>query len=215
MALDARKRQQKLAKKAAKRKAVVATKKSLGEMGGLASRGRQVLPTASAPIHECLVAESLFDIGIGDVIVSRKMPNGFIGAAFFLVDVFCLGVKDAFYDVLSPAEYDFRLSGLQHETFRAIDPTCARKLVEGAEAYARDLGFPPHADYPRARQIFGDLDATVCLTHYVFGKDGKPFFMSGPYDTPTRCRRIIDTLTRRCGPEGFHFVVAGGEPLEA
>ena len=215
MALDARKRQQKLAKKAAKRKAVVATKKSLGEMGGLASRGRQVLPTASAPIHECLVAESLFDIGIGDVIVSRKMPNGFIGAAFFLVDVFCLGVKDAFYDVLSPAEYDFRLSGLQHETFRAIDPTCARKLVEGAEAYARDLGFPPHADYQRARQIFGDLDVTACPTHYVFGRDGKPFFMSSPYDTPARCRRIIDTLTRRCGPEGFHFVVAGGAPLEA
>ena len=215
MALDARKRQQKLAKKTAKRKAAVASKKSLGEVGGLVSRGRHALPAAGAPMHECLVSDSLFDIGIGNVIVSRKLPNGFIGAAFFLVDVFCLGVKDAFYDVLSPAEYDFRLSGLQHETFRAIDPTCARKLVEGAEAYARDLGFTPHADYQRARQIFGDLDATVCPTHYVFGKDGKPFFMSGPYDTPARCRRIIDTLTRHCGPEGFHFVVAGGEPLEA
>ena len=215
MALDARKRQQKLAKKAAKRKAVVATKKSLGEMGGLASRGRQVLPTASAPIHECLVAESLFDIGIGNVIVSRKMPNGFIGAAFFLVDVFCLGIKDVVYDVLSPVEYDHRVSDLEQETFRAIHPTCARKLVEEAEAYARDLGFSPHADYPRARQIFGDLDATACPTHYVFGRDGKPFFMSGPYDTPAKCRRIIDTLTRRCGPEGFHFVMAGGAPLEA
>jgi hypothetical protein len=48
----------------------------------------------------------------------------------------------------------------------------------------------------------------------VFGKDGKPFFMSGPYDTPARCRRIIDTLTRRCGPEGFHYTVAVGAPLE-
>ncbi len=214
MALDARKRQQKLAKKAAKRKAVVATKKSLGEAGGLVSRGRQAMPVSSAPIHECLVPDSLFDIGIGNVILSRKMPNGFIGAAFFLVDVFCLGIKDAFYDVLSPAEYDHRLSGLQHEMFRAIYPTCARKLVEGAEAYARDLGLTPHPDYQRARQIFGDLDATACPTHYVFGKDGKPFFVSGPYDTPARCRRIIDTLTRRCGPEGFHFLVGGDEPLE-
>jgi len=215
MTMDARKRQQKLAKKAAKRKAVVATKKSLGEMGSLVSHGRQAMPVASAPIHECLVPDSLFDIGIGNVVVSRRMPNGFIGAAVFLVDVFCLGIKDAFYDVLSPAEYDYRVSGLQHETFRAIHPTCARKLVEGAEAYARDLGFTPHPDYQRARQIFGDLDATACPTHYVFGKDGKPFFMSGPYDTPARYRRIIDTLTRRCGPEGFHFVVAGGGPWEA
>jgi len=214
MALDARKRQQKLAKKMAKRKAVVATKKSLGEVGSYVSHGRQTMPTASAPIHECLVPDRLFDIGLGNVIVSRKMLNGFIGVTFFLVDVFCLGIKDVFYDVLSPVEYDYRVSGLQQETFRAIHPTCARKLVEGAEAYARDLGFNPHPDYQRARQIFGDLDATACPTRYVFGRDGKPFFMSGPYDTPARCRRIIDTLTRRCGPEGFHFTVAGGALLE-
>ena len=173
------------------------------------------MPPAGAPIHECLVPDRLFDIGLGNVIVSRKMLNGFIGVTFFLVDVFCLGIKDAFYDVLSPADYDSRLSGLQHETFKEIHPTCARKLVEGAEAYARELGFTPHADYQRSRQIFGDLDATACPTHYVFGKDGKPFFMSGPYDTPAKCRRIIDTLTRRCGSEGFHFMVAGGEPREA
>src|SRR5215471_16685084 len=215
MALDARKRQQQLAKKAAKRKAVVAIKKSAWSAGDVVPHGRHAVPAVGAPIHECLVPESLFDIGIGNVIVSRKMPNGFIGAAFFLVDVFCLGIKDVIYDVLSPVEYDHRVLDLQQETFRAIDPTCARKLVEGAEAYARDLGFPPHADYQCARQIFGDLDATACPTHYVFGRDGKPFFMSGPYDTPAKCRRIIDTLTRRCGPEGFHFVVAGGEPLEA
>jgi hypothetical protein len=89
-----------------------------------------------------------------------------------------------------------------------------RKLVEEAEAYARDLGFPPHPDYQRARQIFGDLDVTACPTQYVFGKDGKPCFMSGPYDTPAKCRRILDTLTRRCGPEGFHFMLAGEGPLE-
>ena len=106
------------------------------------------MPAASAPIHECLVPDSLFDIGIGNVIVSRKMPNGFIGAAFFLVDVFCLGIKDVFYEALSPAEYDSRVSSLQHETFRALHPTCARKLVEGAEAYARDLGFIPTTNVP-------------------------------------------------------------------
>jgi hypothetical protein len=213
MVLDARKRQQKLAKKAAKRKAVVATKKSLVEVGGFAAHGRQALPPASAPIHECLIPDSLFDIGIGNVIVSRTLPNGSIGAAFFLVDVFCLGIKDAFYEVLSPAEYDDRVSSLQQETFRAIPPACVRKLIEGAEAYASDLGFTPHPAYQRAKQIFGDLDATACPTRYVFGRDGKPFFMSGPYDTPARCRHIIDTLTRRCGPEGFHYTVVAGAPL--
>ena len=214
MALDARKRQQKLAKKAAKRKAVLATKKYAGQGESFLSPVGQTLPAVDAPIHECLMPERLFDIGLGSVIVSRRLPNGFIGAAVFLVDVFCLGIKDAFYSRLSQAEYAQRVAHLQHETFKPLQPACARKLVEEAEAYARDLGFPPHPDYQRARRIFGDIEATACSEHFVFGKDGKPFFMSGPYDTPARCRNIIDTLTQRCGPEGFHYTVAIGGPLE-
>ena len=213
MALDARKRHQKLARKAAKRRAVLATKKYVGQGESFVARGGQTLPAADAPIHECLMPERLFDIGLGSVIVSRRLPNGFIGAAVFLVDVFCLGIKDAFYDRLAPAAYAQRVTHLRHETFKPIQPACARKLVEEAEAYARDLGFPPHPDYQRARQIFGDIDTTACPEHFVFGKDGQPFFMSGPSDTPARCRRILDTLTERCGPEGFHFMVAGGGPF--
>ena len=126
MALDARKRQQKLAKKAAKRKAVLATKKPVGSAGSMVPHGRHAMPAASAPIHECLVPDSLFDIGIGNVIVSRKMPNGFVGAAFFLVDVFCLGIKDAFYEALSPVEYDYRVSGLSMKrSGRSIPPVPA------------------------------------------------------------------------------------------
>ena len=213
MALDVRKRQQKLAKKAAKRKAVLATKKYVGQGEGFLSHVGQTLPAADAPIHECLMPERLFDIGLGSVIVSRRLPNGFIDAAVFLVDVFCLGIKDAFYARLSPAEYAQRLAHLQHETFKPIEPACARKLVEEAEAYGRDLGFPPHPDYQRARRIFGDLEATACPEHFVFGKNGKPFLMSGPSDTPAQCRRILTTLSRRCGPDGFHCVVAGGGPV--
>lgn len=213
MALDARKRQQKLAKKAAKRKAVLATKKYVGQGESFVARVGQTLPAAAAPIHECLMPERLFDLGLGSVIVSRRMPNGFMSTAVFLVDVFCLGIKDAFSARLSPAEYAQRLAHLQYETFTPIQPACARKLVEEAEAYARDLGFLPHPDYQRAKQIFGDIDATGCPERFVFGKDGKPFFVSGPSDTPVRCRKILDTLSRRCGPEGFHFMVGGGGPF--
>ena len=76
------------------------------------------------------------------------MPNGFIGAAFFLVDVFCLGIKDVFYEALSPAEYDSRVSSRKHETFRALHPTCARKLVEGAEACPRVSPLIPTTNAP-------------------------------------------------------------------
>ena len=73
MALDARKRQQKLAKKAAKRKSVLAAKKPVSSAGIMVPHGRHTMPAASAPIHECLVPDSLFDIGIGSVI--RRKEN--------------------------------------------------------------------------------------------------------------------------------------------
>jgi hypothetical protein len=214
MARDPRKLQKKRAKKAAKRKAVVAAKKKpSGGLRGFLTGASQIALATRSPIHECLMPQELFETGMGTVIVSRSIPNGRIGASFFLLDVFCLGVKNAYFTVISPEEYDYRLSEIrQRETLTLIHPTCARKVVEQAEAYARDLGFEPHADYRLAKKIFGDIDAAACPTSFTFGKDGKPLFISGPTDTPARIEKIMATLTKRYGPEGFHYLVGmGGE----
>ncbi|MFQ5825644.1 MAG: hypothetical protein ACE5JB_16520, partial [bacterium] len=86
---------------------------------------------------------------------------------------------------------------------------------EGAVAYAKDLGFSPHPDYRIANKILGDIDPDVCPMSFEFGKDGKPFFIAGPYDTPKKCKMIMDTLTKRCGQDGFHYMVpADNELLE-
>jgi hypothetical protein len=210
MALNAKKRQQKRARKAAKRKTAITGKKKTRVLGS----SRQILSAANGPIHQCLMPENLFELGMGNVVVSRTLPGGQIGAAFFLLDVFCLGVKDAHFDVMPREVYNHRMAVSQHGSLREIDPSCARKLVESAEAYARDLGFKPHADYQMARKIFADIDAAVCPTQFEFGKDSMPFFMSGPYDTPAKCERIVKTLTQRCGPDGFHYMMAIDNPFD-
>jgi hypothetical protein len=210
-----RKRQEKLARKAAKRKQhVQALKRAEAEQGPLSVR-RAMSLVASAPIHECLAPVELFGRGIGTVVVSRKLPNGQLAVGSFLLDVWCLGVKNAFCRVLDPDEYrELRQRVSEREHMRETEPACARKLVESAEAYAQDLGFSPHPDYAFARQIFGDLDAGACPSRYEFGKDGKPFYVSGPYDTPVKSRRIVETLAARCGEGNFHYTVFLGGPEE-
>jgi len=215
MATDPRKRQKQLARKAAKRKAAVASRKHTEGYAGAVSGARHMSVAVQAPLHECLMGRELFETGMGTVIVSRAMPSGRIGAAFFLLDVFCLGVKNAYFVAELRAEYHLRLEHVAyHERLTPIAPDYARKLVEGAEAYARDLGFPPHPEYQLARQIFADIDATTCRTQFTFGKDGKPFYVVGPHDTPQRMRRIVETLTQRCGPDGFHYLVLAGDVPE-
>lgn len=85
MAIDQKRRQKKLAKKAAKRKMVLAEKR---KGGGFSVTKDQALWAASiSPIHECLVPRGIFNMGLGDVVISRKMLDGNIAASVFLVDV--------------------------------------------------------------------------------------------------------------------------------
>src|SRR5262245_5923292 len=102
MALDQRRRQKKLAKQRAKRKAKAAAQKPYQSSGS--SQGRMMATlefdlASSAPIYECYVADDIFDQeenrGIGQVIVSR-LSGGQVAAGIFMIDAFCLGVKDAF-----------------------------------------------------------------------------------------------------------------------
>jgi len=55
----------------------------------------RVVALAAAPVHECLMAESMFETGLGSIWISRKLANGKLSVALFLLDVFCLGVKNA------------------------------------------------------------------------------------------------------------------------
>ena len=114
-------------------------------------------------------------------------------------------MKNAFYRVASPQQY---AQFVQRFELEKIHPTCLRKLVEGAVEYARALGFAPHPDYAGAAGLFGSIEAAMCPVRYTYGKDGKPFYISGPDDSPAQSRRIIDKLTRLLGPEEFHFLTA-------
>ncbi|HME01377.1 MAG TPA: hypothetical protein VKM93_29205 [Terriglobia bacterium] len=162
----------------------------------------------NAPIHESLVPANLFEQGLGNLVFSRALPDGRIALAVFLLDVFCLGVKNALFAIVARAEYAKRRSNWSPgESLQPMDPACFRKLVEGGVAYAHELGFNPHEDYAVARQIFGDVQGMDCPTRFEYGHDGKPFYISGPHETATQVRTILDQLQRRLGPGRFDVLV--------
>ena len=168
----------------------------------------QVAAAANSPIHEALVPAKLFEVGVGNLVFSRLLPDGRIAMGAFLLDVFCLGVKNALVAILDKVEYAMRRSSWSAaESLQPMDPACFRKLVEGGVAYAQDLGFSPHADYAVASQIFGDVQVTDCSTRFNYGCDGKPFYVSGPHETPTQVRNIVAQLDRRMGAGNFDYLV--------
>lgn len=208
MAIDPRKKQKKLAKQKAKRKAKALDHRRSQQGKSSLSTPMEFELGARGPILECLMPENLFDGGLGEVIVSRTTGKGLVAAGVFLLDVFCLGVKNAFPLLQPRGVYEQMMQQIDLQTpLVQVEPACAKKLIEDAAAYARDLGFEPHADYRPARKVLQDIDAADCKEQFTFGKDGKPFFMSGPNETPQRSRRIIETLERRCGPGGYDYLI--------
>ncbi len=162
---------------------------------------------------EAHVSANLFEAGIGYVVVARFRGHGEMEAGVFLLDVFCLGAKNAFYTRTSTAEYDTDLLEriLPAENRKPLDPPTARKLIEGAVAYAQNLGLAPHPDYKMACRVLGGIQSSDSAATFTFGEKGKPLYIQGPNDSPAFCERILKQLRARCGPDGFHYLIVAGE----
>src|SRR5207248_2053653 len=144
--------------------------------------------------------------GLVSVLVARRHRCNSVSVSGYLVDVYCLGVKD----VLGPKvmnDVDLRaFVGTYFHLYEApplaVPIEMARELVWGAVAYARDLGFEPHRDF---EDTAGHLGAWKPTGVVEFGREGKPYFVQGVRDNSTL---ILRTLERSVGEGNFHFLVA-------
>jgi hypothetical protein len=157
--------------------------------------------------YEAFIQRDWQDGGIANLIVARIQESGRTSIGFFLLDIWCLGVKDAFL-IDDTVEAGFRelLSERLPEDFRErIHPACAKKLIEGAHDYAEALGFAPARDYRKARRVLTGINAAGCPETFTYGREGRPFYFQGPHDDPERTERVITVLSTRLGPDGFGF----------
>jgi hypothetical protein len=138
--------------------------------------------------------------GIAMAMVARSTSRGRATVSGFLVDTFCLGVKNA----VGPRRMDDGrdLVAFREAYFAVFDGSeieapldLVQHLVIGAVDYSRDLGFEPHPDYAK---VAGHLGEWSGPSDIVFGRHGKPYYMQGPYDNP---EKVIRTLRQRLGSE--------------
>src|SRR5260370_19777527 len=81
----------------------------------------------------------------------------------------------------------------------------ARRLPREPPAGAQSIGFPPHRDFTVVERTFGTVDAGACDVAFRFGRDGKPFYVPGPTESPSLIRRRLEQLQKGLGEDGFHF----------
>jgi hypothetical protein len=139
--------------------------------------------------------------GVALVLVARAGRHDQVSACGYLVDTFCLGVKDT----IGPERMRRRdLPGFARTYFVAFPAPAlrapielARHLVHGAVAFAAGLGFEPHPEFAEVRGHLGDLRESCAIT---FGKRGRPLYVAGPYDDPVA---VMRTLKAAVGGDGY------------
>ena len=145
--------------------------------------------------------------GLVGVLVAREAGRNRVSVCAWLVDVYCLGVKN---DLGPTVTYRADLPQVVRSFFAvfgtrpvAAPVELAQHLVLGAVEYARSLGFEPaaEADFADTRGHLGPWEGPSAIR---FGRDGQPFFISGPNDNPSR---ILRQLERAAGPGNFHYMI--------
>lgn len=175
----------------------------------VAERVRQI---SVRPLYRCLMHGSPSDGGIVTLFLAREAETGQIAMGAFLVDAYALGIKDVIFEMLEPSEFaELIATASAAAPVTPVTPAYARKLVRDANAYGATLGLRPPRNFAAIEALFGDVRAEDCNDVFVFGRDGKPFYVVGPTESVAQVERRLEQLTERLGPDGFDFVIPGDD----
>ncbi len=163
----------------------------------------------SLPIHECLVNTDWQKQGFANIIVARSHTNGNITACMYLVDLYCLGIKDTHYVFnISKSEYTEKLGIEEDDFYMLVDYTLVHNIVFAALEFADEYEFKPHKDYSSTTRFMLEEDTEdIELMEIECGKNDKPFFVSGPYDDQAKINKILAQLERTAGAGNFEFII--------
>jgi transcriptional regulator with XRE-family HTH domain len=140
--------------------------------------------------------------GLSEVLVVRRESHRYEVSAF-LVDYWCLGVKNALFKKCDERKYELMLEKVEKtfgESFKEISIEQAQAIIFGSIDYAATLGFQPHTDFAKSKESLGARLEN--LQSIEFGKDGKPFYFCGPHDNQMK---IIQTLKENVGDGNFDY----------
>jgi hypothetical protein len=160
------------------------------------------------PILGCWMMEGWQEQGITPVIVARTQPDDRVVYGAFMVDIFCMGVKNALWEVdVSSKKLERDIPRMCSEAPLAVESSLAHEIIYGAIKYARQWGFEPHRDFTKTSLVL-DPPMDIIQHQIEFGYQGKPLFVSGPHDNP---RAIVNQLIRTAGEGNFDYIVGFDE----
>lgn len=132
------------------------------------------------PIVECFVNKNWKKSGEASISVVRQRPDGNFIVGLYLVDLYCMGVKDAFVIPNATDEHIKRLKKDSSGGWEPIDYNFAHNLIYGSIEFAEEGGIEPHRDFKYAEYVLEEDNDDIPLMDYDYGYKGKHLLVIGP-----------------------------------
>ena len=214
MPRDPRKHQKALMKKRSKQKAALQQRQVHRQASASSSPQTILLNAHTLPLLECHISANWQkdDMGLIQILIARQQPDGNICFGTYLIDKYCLGLKNTFANAnFSRTRYRNEIYNRmsQRQEMKECSVELAHQMIYEAIDYAAQFGFQPEKDFANSQYMLAPRGELEEPYHLTFGKDGKPFFIAGPHDNVTSILRQLD---KTAGSGNYHFIAPIGMP---
>lgn len=151
-------------------------------------RHHQLVVNPERPLYASSITRDWEEEGIASIYIAREIAPGRVTMIAFLVDLWGMGLKDAWGRCdIGCGEYDEHLDEAHKKVPLApVQISLARHMVYGGIERARDLGFRLPRRYERWTAVLGPLPPGEPPDMGLFGCDGKIVLMCSQRDLEAR-----------------------------
>lgn len=157
------------------------------------------------PVFKCLISDGYEEKNHTLALIIRQQPGGKFTFTYFMLDRYCLGVKDCVCNCNADEETLQKLidSMATHSSIVEVDQVSFHNIVYASLDYGAENGFKPHKDFSLAEKVLDPDLIDDGIDEVAVGENGQPLFISGPYDN---AEKILATLDRNVGKGNYKYI---------
>ena len=166
----------------------------------------------SLPVYKCFVNKDWHTAHMAQVLVMRSHVNGNITAGIYLVDLWCLGVKDTTYFFnLTQEEIQERFGDDFDKMFSEADYDLVHNIVYAGHDFALEYDIKPHADFAITKFILEEDDDSIPLIEIEVGDEDKPHLF---VTQPGQYSEALAKLKKNAGEGNYFYSIAAEDDEE-
>ncbi|MDE6442904.1 MAG: hypothetical protein K2K64_00570 [Muribaculaceae bacterium] len=159
---------------------------------------------SNLPLYKCFISKNYKEAGEVIAIISRTRGNGKLCTANFLIDLWCLGIKDVFGNVnLEKERFDDYIKE-NSEILMECDYPLVHNMIYGAEEFAEEIEINPHPSFRLWKNLLAEDNDDIPLMEMEFGRNGKYLLIT---EAGSPEAMLIPKLKKKLGDD-FDFIIS-------